>query len=55
MKSEASCLLQVLAQMLAPASATPTPQRLELEAAMHALQQAISDAEKQERATHDQA
>lgn len=55
MKIEASHLLRVLNCMLAPASATPTPQRLELEAAMNALQQAIWDAEKQERATHDQA
>ena len=50
MKSQASHLLRVLTRMLAPASAKPTPQRLELDAAMHALQQAIWDADRADRA-----
>lgn len=41
MKREAETLLAVLERMLAPASSKPTPQRLELEAAMHALREAL--------------
>lgn len=45
MKDEAQHLLDVLREMLAPASASPTPQRLRLEQAMDALDREIkSDA-----------
>ena len=45
MKDEAQHLLDVLRDMLAPASASPTPQRLKLEQAMDALDREIkSDA-----------
>ena len=41
---EAETLLAALERMLAPASASPTPQRLELDAAMHALKRAVEAA-----------
>lgn len=44
MRQEAQHLLDVLDEMLAPASATPTPQRLKLNGAMEALREAMKRA-----------
>lgn len=53
-RNTAKRLLVTVQEMLAPASATPSPQRMKLDQAMHALEQAVMEYDRDKALTRMQ-